>query len=266
VEGVLPRAEIMLDDPLPRHAGHPLLDPLTPRVGARVVERAAVELVRREAAIHVIVAERDVVPRALRELRLRDLLRRRLAGRGVRTEHPLDLAVQQEDVPAMRAGGHELRPTVLVVGDREHGQVQLGEVERARFRIDDVHAQRDEQSEDASRLGGARRVVVPGDHDHFGARQRRAQARELEIRVEDGRVGRAHLMENVARDEHDVRRQLDHLVQRARERLRDVRLTLIDPTRSQPLILAVTEVEVGEVDEAQSRLGKGALTSCARGS
>jgi len=60
-------------------------------------------------------------------------------------------------------------------------------------------------------------------------------------------------MEHVSRDEHDLGRELDDLVDRARERLRDVRFALIDPARSQPLILAVAEVEVGEVDEAQTR-------------
>jgi hypothetical protein len=73
-------------------------------------------------------------------------------------------------------------------------------------------------------------------------------------------------MEHVAADQDHLRRQLDHLVQRARERLRDVRLALIDPARSQPLILAVAKMNVGEVNEAQTtRVGK-VLSDCARGS
>jgi hypothetical protein len=63
-------------------------------------------------------------------------------------------------------------------------------------------------------------------------------------------------VEHVPADEHDVRRQLDDLVQRARERLGDVGLALVDPARSEPLILAVAEVEVGEVDEAQAKRGR----------
>jgi len=55
------------------------------------------------------------------------------------------------------------------------------------------------------------------------------------------------------------------------ERLRDIGLALIDPTRSQPLILAEAKVEIGEVDEAQScftpegpaKRRKKALTVCA---
>jgi hypothetical protein len=77
-------------------------------------------------------------------------------------------------------------------------------------------------------------------------------------------------MEHVAGDEHDLGRELDGLVDRPREGLRDVRLALVDPTRSQPLILAVSEVQIGEVDEAQKlgglgRLVLGALSDCARG-
>jgi hypothetical protein len=105
--------------------------------------------------------------------------------------------------------------------------------------------------------------VVPRDHDDLGARQRGAQPRELQICVEDGGVRRPHLVEHVAADEHDVRRELDHLVQRARERLRDVGLALVDPARSQPLILAVAEVQVGEVNEAQAQRDRDELTSCA---
>jgi hypothetical protein len=78
-------------------------------------------------------------------------------------------------------------------------------------------------------------------------------------------------VKHVPCDEHDVGRELDDLVDRARERLRNVRLALIDAARSQPLILAVSQVQVGEVDEAQKLGGPGsggarsALSGCARG-
>jgi hypothetical protein len=106
--------------------------------------------------------------------------------------------------------------------------------------------------------------VVARHHHNFRLRQRGTQPRELEVGVQDGGVGRTHLVEHVTRDQHDVRRELDHLVQRARERLRDVRFALVDAARSQPLILAVAKVEVGEVDEAQSERGESALTGCPR--
>jgi hypothetical protein len=78
-------------------------------------------------------------------------------------------------------------------------------------------------------------------------------------------------VKHVACDEHDLGRELDDLVDRARERLRNIRLALIDAARSQPLILAVSQVQVGEVDEAQKLGGpgsggaRGALSGCARG-
>lgn len=59
-------------------------------------------------------------------------------------------------------------------------------------------------------------------------------------------------MKHVAADEHDVGGDLDDFVQRARERLCHVRFALIDPARSLPLILAVAQVRIGKVDEAQS--------------
>jgi hypothetical protein len=66
-------------------------------------------------------------------------------------------------------------------------------------------------------------------------------------------------VKHVARDEHEVRRKLDRLVDRARERLRDISLSLIDAARSQPLILAETQVQIGEVNEAQGVSGEGGL-------
>jgi hypothetical protein len=119
-----------------------------------------------------------------------------------------------------------------------------------------MEAERGEQAQDRPGLRGARRVVVAGHHHDLRVRQRVAQPRELEIRVQDRRVGRPDLMEDVARDEHEIGRERDHLVQRARERLRHIRLALIDPARSQPLILAVAEMNVGEVDEAQKLGGR----------
>ena len=60
-------------------------------------------------------------------------------------------------------------------------------------------------------------------------------------------------MEDVAADEHDFGRELDDLVNGARKRQRNVRLALIDSARSYPLVLAVAEMQVGKMDEAQVR-------------
>jgi hypothetical protein len=68
-----------------------------------------------------------------------------------------------------------------------------------------------------------------------------------------------HLVKHIAGDDDDVGRKLDRLVDCARERLGDVGLSLIDAARSQPLILAEAEMQVGEVNESQGVLGEGEL-------
>ena len=98
--------------------------------------------------------------------------------------------------------------------------------------------------------------MISGDHHDLGRGKRGAQPRELEIRVQNRRVGRPHLMKDVAGDQDHLGRKLDHLVHCASERLHHVFFALIAPARSQPLVLAVSEVQVGEVDEAQTRRGE----------
>jgi hypothetical protein len=73
-------------------------------------------------------------------------------------------------------------------------------------------------------------------------------------------------MEHVAAEQYDLRCKLDDLVQGSRERLRHVGFALIDPARSQPLILAVAEVQVGEMNEAQKPDDLETLTFWADGS
>ena len=133
----------------------------------------------------------------------------------------------------------------------------MRKLQRARLVVDHVQAEWREEPEDVAGVEGARGVVVPRDHHDLGVRQRGAQTGELQIRVQDRRVGGAHLMEDVAADQHEVGSEHDHLVQGARERLRHVRLALVDTARRQPLILAVAQVDVGQVYEAQSSRGRG---------
>ena len=97
--------------------------------------------------------------------------------------------------------------------------------------------------------------MVPRDEHDLGVRQRLRQPRELHERVQDRLIGRADRVEHVAGNEHDVRRQLDHTIDRRAKRRRHVRLPLIDPAGSQPLILPVAEMKIREVDEAQVRQG-----------
>ena len=153
----------------------------------------------------------------------------------------------------------KLRSLVIVKRDREDHQVVLWKLQRLRLRIHDMQPERHEQSKDAARLRRSRRIVVAGDHHDHDVRQRGTKPRKLHVRVNDGAVRRAHLVEHVPRNEHEIRRKLDGLVDRSRKRLRDVGLSLIDAARSQPLILAEAEVQIGEVNEAQGVSGEGEL-------
>jgi hypothetical protein len=62
VEGVRAGDEVALDDPLARDARLRLVAQLHPRAEARVVDGARVVRVRLDLAVHVVVAEGDVVP------------------------------------------------------------------------------------------------------------------------------------------------------------------------------------------------------------
>jgi hypothetical protein len=138
------------------------------------------------------------------------------------------------------------------VGHGEHAQVELGEVEPLRGAVHHVDAALGEEPQDAPRLGRLGRVVVAGDHHDARGREREPQPGELLERVQDGRVARAHRVEHVAGDHHEVGAQGDGLVDRPRERARDVGLALVHARGGQALVLAEAEVQVGEVDEAHA--------------
>jgi hypothetical protein len=55
-------------------------------------------------------------------------------------------------------------------------------------------------------------------------------------------------MKHVAGNQHDVRRKRDRFVDHARERRVDVSFALIHTSGGQPLVLAKSEMWVGEMD------------------
>ena len=69
-------------------------------------------------------------------------------------------------------------------------------------------------------------------------------------RVEDGGIARADGVKHVAGDEHQLRLELDHPVDDAPQRSRDIRLALVDPRGSLPLVLSEAEVYVREVNQS----------------
>jgi hypothetical protein len=59
-------------------------------------------------------------------------------------------------------------------------------------------------------------------------------------------------MKDVAGDENEIRMKRDDLVDGALKGARYVRLTLIDPSRSEALILSEAEVDVREMDDTHA--------------
>jgi hypothetical protein len=95
--------------------------------------------------------------------------------------------------------------------------------------------------------------VVAGDEDDRGARQGLPQALEL-MKGEDNRgVAGAYRMEEIAGDGHSVGPRRDHTVDRRAKRLRDIRLTLIDPGRRLPVVLPNAQMGVGDVRQFHPR-------------
>ena len=74
---------------------------------------------------------------------------------------------------------------------------------------------------------------------------------------ENRRVGRAHGVEDVPRDQDHVGTGRDDLINRAAERLRDIGLPLIQAIRGLAMILAEAEVQVGEMGEFHWSNSKG---------
>src|SRR6476646_1223158 len=102
MKGVLTCLEIVFDEPLSSSAGEAFLDLLAPGVRARVSMCAAVELDRREAAIHGKVPQPDVVPLRWMQVFLRNLRRPQLLRRRERSEHSFHDTVKEQHVPASR--------------------------------------------------------------------------------------------------------------------------------------------------------------------
>ena len=112
-----------------------------------------------------------------------------------------------------------------------------------------MHAERGEEPEDAARLGRSRRVVVAGHHDDDRVGQCFAEPCELLEGVQNRRIGRTDVVEDVAGEEHQVRRERNRRLDRPPESVGDIRFALIDPARCQPLILPVAQVDIGEMNQ-----------------
>ena len=135
------------------------------------------------------------------------------------------------------------------VGDGQHGQIERGIDQPPCLVGSDVHTELLEQPEDRAGLGGARGVVVAGDQHDGGVRQRLAQALELPEREDDGGVGGADRVKQVAGHDHRVGPGGDHRVHRGTECVRDVGLALIDAGGGLAVVLTETEMRIGDVGQ-----------------
>src|SRR5438105_1686689 len=165
MESVRSSGEIVLDDPLAADSRLALFSQLAPRIRARVVERARIKRILGHRPIDVIMTERDVVPLVRAQLFQRDLHRRSIQLAAVLREHALDFSVQQEDVVLHSRIGLEARSPLRHVRYSKNSDVEGVEWNPPRLSLDHCYAQLTEQTQDAARLAGARRVVVPRDHD-----------------------------------------------------------------------------------------------------
>jgi hypothetical protein len=133
------------------------------------------------------------------------------------------------------------------VGHREHGEVELGIHQAARLVGGHVHAELLEQPEDGAGLDRPRRVVVARDEHDRRPGQRLAQPLQLTEGENDGGVGGAHRVKEIARDEDQIRTRGDDPVHGEPEGAGHVGFALVDAGRSLAVVLARPEVGVGKV-------------------
>ena len=95
-------------------------------------------------------------------------------------------------------------------------------------------------------------VVVAGDEHDRGIGQRATQPRELHERVQDRLIRRPNGVKHVAGDDDDVGRSSMIAIDGRAKGRGDVGFPLVDPAGSQPLILPVAEMQVGEMDQAHA--------------
>ena len=68
--------------------------------------------------------------------------------------------------------------------------------------------------------------------------------------MQDRLIRRANAVKDITGNDDEVGREPDNVVDGRAKRRGDIRLPLIDSAGSEPLVLPVAEVEIGEVDQA----------------
>ena len=160
-----------------------------------------------------------------------------------------DLAMQQQNVALPSRVRSQCRYSGRHVGHSQNRNTSVRELQPLCIAFHHGDTKRRKQSQDAAGLRRARSVVVTSNHHDLRIRQRRHQTSELQECVQDRRIRWTDRVKYVTRDENEVGPQLDRLVDRPPESRRNVSFTLIDPGGGQSLILTISDVKVGEVNQ-----------------
>ncbi len=91
--------------------------------------------------------------------------------------------------------------------------------------------------------------MVAGNDHYRDIRQPYSKLLQLIEGVEDRGVSRPNGMEQIASKQHDVRFGLEYGVDRMSERMRNIRLALVDTARCLAVVLTEAKVQVGQVGE-----------------
>ena len=91
--------------------------------------------------------------------------------------------------------------------------------------------------------------MVARDDDDFGCRKPLSKPLELAEAVNDGLIGGPDRMEEIARDDDQIRLGVDDLPHRLVEDPGDVNLALVEAERGLPVVLAIAEMDIGKVSE-----------------
>ena len=227
---------------------------LAPRVRWQVLETPGIPRVGGHGLRRVVVAQRDVIPLLGRQQLARQL-GAAVFDRATFLAKPTVHAVGDEHVERgpPPAGFRTQRGTVgsseRLLRHREDRAVELGKNDPARCFDRDFDTEGFIETQDAPRLGGARRVVLARDHDDRRVGQTGPQPLEVAETVQDRGVGWPDRVKQVAGDDDQLRLLLQDVVDRTLEDLGDVHLPLIRALGRLPVELPEAQVQVGEVRE-----------------
>ncbi len=133
-------------------------------------------------------------------------------------------------------------------GNAGNAHAQVGQVEDFYIGIDHRDAgQMLEKREDTDALRRARGLVVARDNNQRRAPTPLLKLTQSLIGVQQAGVGRAHGVEQVARNHHEVGFGAERLLERVAERLHHIRLALVLPELVDLAIGAIAQMNITQV-------------------